>query len=457
MAEGAAKGVILRNARTRLVLAAMALSTVLTSLVLALVYVTATTTIEDETRSVVNAEIAGLADDYERLGILGLARAIERRSEEAYQRNAIYLLTDARGAVIAGNLTAWPPTVEAGSGWVELDLIRAGEDRPVPVAAASIRLPGGERVLVGRDASARLRFDRALARSVGLAALTALVLSLFTAWLLTRLVFSRVKEISQTADDIMSGELGQRIPVRGSGDEFDRLALTLNSMLDRIEELVGNLRMTTDSLSHDLRSPLTRLRGQVSMLVSNQSQEDREQAADRAVAEVDHLLRVFSRLTEISRAEAGMGRAQFEPVDLNNLARNAVELYEPVAEDREVTLSVIGDAPALPGHKALLAQALSNLLENALRYAPDGSDIELCLESRPDAASLSVRDRGPGVPEAALETLARPFVTLDEARADQNSGLGLALVAAIARLHGGTLTFRNLSPGFEARLEIRNH
>lgn len=447
--------VLLRNARTRLVLASMVLSTALTGLVLALVYVTANRTITGETRSVVTAELAGLADEYERLGMLGLITAINRRSEDAAARDALYLLTDRAGNVLAGNMLRWPPTVEPGSGWVELDLIRTESNETVPISAASIKLPGQERLLVGRDASARRQFDRVLLRSVVLASLAAVVLSLLTGWLLTRLVFSRLSDIAQTADDIVSGDLTRRIPLRGSGDEFDRMAMTLNEMLDRIEELVGNLRMTTNSIAHDLRSPLSRLRQRVDALGDPaRSEADRQTDAARALAEVDHLLRVFSQLTEISRAEAGLGRDEFEPVDMTALVHDVSEFYEPVAADHGVALVCAGSAAPIPGHKTLLAQAISNLLDNALRYAPEGSELTLGLTDDDGMMVLSIRDRGPGVPDKDIPYLTRPFVTLDPSRTDQNSGLGLALVAAIVRMHGGSFEAENRDPGLEVRMTL---
>ncbi|MEX0320302.1 MAG: ATP-binding protein [Ruegeria sp.] len=447
--------VFIRNSRTRLVLASMVLSTLLTAAVLGLVYVTANRTIAGETRSVVTAELTGLADEYERLGMIGLITAIERRTENAAERDALYLLTDPLGTVLAGNLTSWPPEVEPGSGWVELDLIRTASNEPVPISAASIRLRGGERLLVGRDASARRQFDRVLFRSVALALMAALALSLLTGWLLTRLVFSRLKDIAQTADDIVSGDLTRRIPLRGSGDEFDQMGATLNEMLDRIEELVSNLRTASNSVAHDLRSPLSRLRQRVEALSDpGRTGPEREADAARALSEVDHLLRVFAQLTEISRAEAGLGREEFEPVDLGQLVQDVVELYDPVAADQSVRLQVEGEAEPVRGHRPLLSQALSNLLENALRYAPPGSEITVSLSDVRGYPRLSVRDEGPGVPETELPRLAQPFVTLDPARSCRNSGLGLALVAAIARMHGGAFAAENRDPGLEVTLSL---
>ncbi len=446
-----------RNARTRLVLASVTLSTVMTAAVLTLVYLTANRTIANETRSVVTAELAGLADEYERMGTIGLIRAIERRSEDAAARDALYLLADAQGNVLAGNLIGWPKDVEPGSGWVELDLIKTDSGESVSISAASIKLPLYERLLVGRDASASRKFDRVLLRSVGLSLLAALALSLLTGWLLTRLVFSRLADIARTSEDIVSGDLSRRIPLRGTGDEFDQMATTLNGMLDQNEDLISNLRMTTNSIAHDLRSPLSRLRQRVEQLTDvTRTDAERDTDAARALAEVDHLLRVFSQLTEISRAEAGLGRDEFEPVDVPALVHDVVEFYEPVAADKNVTITIEGDADPIPAHKTLLAQALSNLLDNALRYAPAETTITVKLAQTDAGLCLSVRDQGPGVPDADLSRLSQPFVTLDPSRTNKNSGLGLALVAAIARMHGGTIEARNRTIGLEIKLTLMN-
>ena len=445
----------LRNARTRIVIGSALIGGIAMAAVLGLAYWTANTIIESETRNVVTAELNGLADSYGNLGILGLARAIERRIEGSEEPDALYLLTDAWGRVIAGNIGAWPPTVEPGDGWVELELIRTDNNKSVPISAASIQLRGGERLLVGRDSSARQDFDRALTRSLIIALTAALLLSLMTGWLLTRLVFSRLSEISRTAEDIMSGDLSTRIPLRESGDEFDRLGATLNEMLERIEGLVGNLRMTTDSLAHDLRSPLTRLRLHVETLSdADGSDEDKQVAAERAVREVDHLLRVFSDLTQIARADANIGRTEFETIDLSEICKDVAEFFEPLAKERGVALQFSGEPVTLQGHKALLTQAVTNLLDNAMRYAPKDSEVSIAVHSEDSFGVLSVSDRGPGIPADMRNEILRPFVTMDASRSDGSSGLGLALVASVARLHGGEVALGDNNPGLSVSMRV---
>ncbi|MEM8581867.1 MAG: HAMP domain-containing sensor histidine kinase [Pseudomonadota bacterium] len=438
----------LRSTRTRLAAASALFGLVAFALVLGLVYFTANRTIETETRGVVTAELNGLADSYASLGMLGLARAIDRRINSAAEPDALYLLTDQFGKRIAGNLGAWPPNIEPGSGWVEIELIRTDIDRTVPISAASIQLRGGERLLVGRDASAQRRFDRVLGQSLLLALGAALAVSLVTGWLLTRLVFRRVGEISETAQEIVSGDLSRRMPVRDDGDEFDQVAQTLNDMLDRIEALVANLRMTTNSIAHDLRSPLTRLRGHVETLSGQDiASEEREAASANALREVTHVLDVFRDLTEISRADAGIGRSEFQSLDLSDLAQAAVEFYQPLASERDVTIVASGRDVRVVAHKALLSQAISNLLDNALRFAPAGSQVMVQVEQLGDQAVLSVVDAGVGVSAEDRDRLLRPFVTLDSSRTDGHAGLGLALVASVAKLHDGQIKLADNGPG----------
>ncbi|MEM6578282.1 MAG: HAMP domain-containing sensor histidine kinase, partial [Pseudomonadota bacterium] len=328
---------MLRNSRTRLIAASVVLNVCVAAILLTILYASVNSIISTETRSVVEAELAGLSDDYQRLGVLGLASAIERRIETSDKRDAIYLLADRRGRAIAGNLAAWPPNIEPGGGWVDLELIRTDTEQPVPVSAASLRLQGGERLLVGRDASALRQFDNALYRSVIWALFGGLLLSLVTSWLLTKLVFSRIQEISGTARSIMSGDLDRRIPVRGTGDEFDQLSATLNEMLDRINALIGNLKFATTSLSHDLRSPLTRLRSRLESLADDAEEAGQQNhALARSLEDVDMLLKIFSNLTEIAHAETRLSREDFSQIDLMGLVNDAVELYGPVAQESSV-------------------------------------------------------------------------------------------------------------------------
>jgi len=451
---------MLRNATSRLIAIHLALVAVSTALVLAFVYWSTKSVIEAEVREVVEAEIRGLEDDYRRLGLPGLAAAIRRRANSEDARDALYLLTDRDGHRIAGNLAGWPVEIEPGSGWIELELTRTDTGGEVLVSAVSFRLPQGERLMVGRDARARAAFDRTLIQALVSALGVTGVLALATGWLLSRLVLSRIRDIATTADDIVQGDMTRRVPLRGaadsrSQDEFDRLAATLNRMLDRIAGLVGDLRMVTDSVAHDLRSPLTRLRAHLEeSLDETLSPAERHARIERALSEADGVLRAFTALLDIARAEAGMGRDQFEPVDLAQLAADMVDLYVPSAEEKDTTLEIAGGPAQANGHPQLLANAVANLVENAIKHTPRGSAIRIETASTPQGASITVADRGPGVPEADRARILSRFVRLDGSRGSPGVGLGLSLVAAVARMHGARLELGDNAPGLRVTLSF---
>jgi signal transduction histidine kinase len=443
-----------RSAAARLFALHLALAALSTALVLGFVYWSAGGVIDAEGRRVVEAELRGLADDYATRGLAGLAAAIERRQAATGGREAVYLLADRQGRRIAGNLAEWPPTVEPGGGWATLDLYRVDDRAPTTISAASLRLPGGERLLIGRDVAARAAFDRTLLKALLWALLGMTALTAATGWLLARLALRRIEAIAGTARAIMGGALDRRVPVRGTNDGFDALAATLNAMLDRIAALVRDLRMVTDSLAHDLRSPLGRLIRHVEAAADPAlAPEARAETLGRARAEAESVLAAATAMLEISRVEAGAAAEQFAPVDLDALARDVADLYAAAAEEEGRRLTVAARSGAtVEGHAQLLAQALSNLVENCLAHTPAGSAIavETAVEER--RPRLTVADRGPGVPEADRAAVLRRFTRLDPARGGGGAGLGLALVAAVAAVHGAEVSLADNGPGLRVTL-----
>jgi len=451
---------MLRNATSRLIAAYLIAAAFSTGLALGFVYWSAGGVIDAEARQVVEAELRGLADDYARGGAAGLARAITRRLETPASRpegrDAVYLLATPGGARIAGNLARWPADAAPGPGWVTLQLYRVGAEAPTTISGAALRLAGGERLLVGRDVAARAAFDRTLIRALSWALAVTAALALGTGWLLTRLVLSRIAEIDRAARRIMGGALEQRVPLRGAGDEFDRLAETLNAMLDRIAALVGDLRMVTDSLAHDIRSPLGRLgRHLEAALDETAAPDERRARIERALGEAETVLATSSALLEISRVEAGVGADQFAPIDLGALARDMADLYAAAAEERGPAMRCAA-APGVvvQGHPQLLAQAVSNLIDNALIHAKGAGPITLTARREGGRAVFSVADHGPGVPEAERARVLTRFSQLDPSRGDGGAGLGLALVAAVAQMHRAEIALSDNAPGLRVTLRF---
>ncbi len=440
----------------RLVAAHLVLVAVSTAIVLGFVYWRVGGVIDTEQQAVVETELRGLGDDFARGGTTALAAAINQRLANPPDRDAIYLLADSSGRRLAGNLADWPPTVTPDGGWTTLELYRTDRSRPTEISALALHLPRGERLLVGRDVAARAAFDRTLGRALlwALAALTALALA--TGWLLSRLVRGRIAEIDGAARGIMAGALDRRVALRGTEDEFDRLAGTLNAMLDRIETLVRDLRTVTDSLAHDLRSPLGRLVRHLEAASDESAPPQvRRGRIDQALREAESVLATATGLLDISRIDAGIGADQFCEVDLARLAADVAELYEAAAEERGLTLRCEA-TPGLKvrGHDQLLALALSNLVENALKYAPPGSEIVVTAASEAGAPALSVADRGAGIPEPDRARALGRFVRLDPSRGSPGAGLGLALVSAVARMHDAEILLGDNAPGLRATLRF---
>lgn len=290
--------------------------------------------------------------------------------------------------------------------------------------------------------------ENALAVALGLSILFGIV----TGWLIARYVGQRVEDVARVADEVSAGNLDRRVPTGGTGDAFDHLARRTNAMLDRIETLMGELRMLTDSLAHDLRSPVQRLRARIEAALTTSDDAQRDHLLSGVLTEADALTRMLTTVLEIGRSEAMAARGQFAAVDPAALVHELVEMYEPLAEEKGVALSAHADAtPMIAGHRQLLAQALSNLIDNALHYG-SGAPVTVFAASHGAQLQLGVADQGPGIASAQMADARRRFGRLDSARGTPGAGLGLSLVEAVAHLHDGTLDLADNAPGLRATL-----
>jgi len=426
--------------------------------VMGFVYWQTVRVIASQTDDTIQAEITGLAEQYRQSALLGLIRIIRERSQAAPGRRGLYLLADRNYNRIEGNLSSWPPIARGAPNTVDfLVATDVGEDaRPQVARARTVDVPGGFHLLVGRDMTERTDFTKLMTDAlIGGLILTA-VLGIAGGILMSRSLLARIEGINRGTEDILQGDLTRRMPVRGNRDEFDRLATSLNAMLDQIDGLMTGMRGVADNIAHDLRSPISRLRSRLEVSLMGETDADGyRRAMEDAIREADGILATFNALLEIALAEAGAVRDRFSPIDLSALAADAGDLYGPVAEDKGQSLAIgIEPGVTVPGNSHLLAQAVANLLDNAIKYTPEGGRISLDVRRDGDGAVLEIRDTGPGIPEEARGRVLERFVRLDASRSAPGAGLGLSLVSAVARLHRATLALTDNAPGLHVTMRF---
>ncbi|MFQ5974108.1 MAG: ATP-binding protein [Alphaproteobacteria bacterium] len=450
-------GKLLRTSAFRMALGYLALFGV-SGLALAIfVFWTTAGFIERQIDETIQAEITGLAEQYRRTGLAGLSEVVRERSRN--QRQSLYLLTSPAGARLVGNLDAWPAVPTQPGGWLDFAFERPTGERieTHQARARHLRLVGGFQLLVGRDVEERQEIGRRIRRSLIWAVALTICLGIAGGVAMSRNMLRRIDQINSTSRDIMSGDLGRRVPVSGNDDELDRLARNLNSMLDQIERLMTGMQRISDNIAHDLRTPLTRLRNRLDVsLMEQPSIEAYQTAMKRTIEEADGLLGTFNALLLIAQTEAGAEREEMTALDLGALARDVVELYEPVAEEKEIALELVADENAqVRANRHLLSQALANLVDNAIKYTPAGGGVTVSARrTNAAAAELTVADSGPGIPPDDRERVLERFVRLETSRHSGGSGLGLSLVQAVARLHHAELRLEDNAPGLRVLLRF---
>jgi signal transduction histidine kinase len=396
-----------------------------------------------------------LSDVYRRDGAEGLKNYMDTRVGMQIVGERILLLTDAAGHPLAGNLPAWPAKVPVSPGNYDTEIDLAGhgnESALVHVAAI-----GSYRLLVGRDnvlfKPLQTRFWYGLSAAIAVLTLAGVLIGLIT----RHALMSRVHSIRRTVSAIIHGDLQHRLPTQVNDDELNTLSRTINGMLDQIEQLVHGVRNVSNSIAHDLRTPLAELRSRLEELsLIRPPREQTYAEIDGAVADVDRVIRIFDALLRLAEIDAGMRRSGFVSLDASDLAASAVEFYEPAAELKDIELRVSASGPVLvSGDPVLLAQALSNLIDNALKYAPRNGIIEVAVRRLEDgSAQISVADNGPGISAAERSKVVERFYRGDASRGTPGVGLGLSLVDAVAKLHGSTLELQDQAPGLRVVLAL---
>ena len=404
----------------------------------------------------VEEEVQVLNDIFSSGGIQALLSVLENLSNQPGAN--LYVIAAPNGELLAGNVARLQPGVIDREGWTDSPFLysrfgeRAGGEKHMAVARIFF-LENGARILVGRDLgepeNARLLVRRALMLALGIMGLGALII-----WFaIGRTALQRIDRMSGAAQNIMAGDLSQRLPVSGAGDEFDRLSVSLNAMLARMERLDEGLRQVSDNIAHDLKTPLTRLRNKAESALASDSSDTHAAALEDVIAESDQLIRTFNALLMISRVEAGSAVAEMTEIDLGAVAGEVAELYEPLAEDEGLAIVAreLASGCMVRGNRELVGQVISNLIDNAIKYGSGGepAEIAVIVKRAGGAIILEVVDHGSGIPEEKYEEATKRFVRLDESRSKPGTGLGLALAVAVMELHGGRIEFAATDPGRE--------
>ena len=420
--------------------------------------------ITDQITHTVNSEIRGLREQYEQGGIRRLVIVVDVRSRRP--GSSLYLVTTPTGEGLAGNVGSLEPGVLDHPGWLETSYRRidAPEEAEHRALVQVVQLPDGFHLLVGRDLEERERLYGIISNAGRWSFALVVILGLAGGFFVSRRVLNRIDAMTETAHTIMAGDLTGRLPVAGTGDELDRLADNVNAMLERIEALMRGLKEVSDNIAHDLKTPLTRLRNRCEQALRGAKGEaDYRAALESTIAESDELIRTFDALLMIARAQSGHARDNMTEFDAAEIARDVGELYEPLADEKGLALTV--DAPAaapVRGNRELVSQALANLVDNAIKYAgpkhteTNKAPAEIVVKAGADGdrITLSVADHGPGIPDADRDRVVERFVRLEQSRSEPGSGLGLSLAAAVARLHGGELKLEDNHPGLKSTIAL---
>ncbi len=411
----------------------------------------ATGYIEQEADAAIEAEITGLGEQFVQRGPAGLVQVINSRMQANPDGDAIYLITDSDGKPLVGNLAGWPDLRLLEDDWVAFRHLEA-DGEAVQVRARMFALQDDVRMLIGRKVRALDQLSAMADRTLFWGLGTTLALALAGGLLMSENVLRRVGQFNATSRRIMAGDLAQRMETTGSGDEFDELARNLNNMMDRIEALMGSIQHMSDNVAHDLRTPLTRLRNRLEKLLSEAGERQAEDIG-ACIEDADALLSTFASLLSIARIEAGTYDSNPDLVNMSRAVRDAYELYTALAEEKNIRLTCEATPEIeVRGDRNLLFQAITNLLDNAIKYTPAGGRVAISLTREDERSVATVSDTGPGIPPEHRDQVTQRFFRIDASRSAPGAGLGLSLVHAIAQRHGIQLQLEDNRPGLRVRL-----
>lgn len=434
---------LFRSLSFRLALIYMALFIGSTGLLFGAYYLVSIDHPKQLVRDQVERETDALANIYIADGQRALLAELDRRDRTSAERRAFHVLVGPDGKPVAANLPSWPRELRDGWGRVEADIYQDGDEEDHYALVHDRIFQDGARLIIGRDIEDLDEREEGLEAAVAWVLALSLLLGIAGGLLMSRAIGHRIDLIGRAAHQVIDGDLGGRIPVRGSGDDFDRLAETLNLMLDRIELLFASVRRVSDSVAHELRTPLSRLQAEVAE-IRNKDGVQSAKAFDRISAEAERLQTIFNALLRIARIESGRHMLERRPVHLALLLQDAVELYAPAADEKGLSLTHdLTSDPVIAGDPDLIFQGLTNLIDNAVKFTPAGGHVEVTLSEHARDIVIKVRDEGPGIAAADLPRVTERFYRAADMADVEGTGLGLSLTEAIAKAHGSTLTIRS--------------
>ncbi|MDO9502325.1 ATP-binding protein [Falsiroseomonas sp.] len=403
--------------------------------------------LDRQTDAAIRADAVALFERRMDAGVPALISAIADRQALDVQNEVLYLLVAPDRRILAGNLGHWPEEADADAPWIRMALQREGGESEARLLR--VDLGQGYRLLVGRDVAEKLRLRALLSEGIAWAAASSALIAVLGAWLLRRALEDRLAPVYGTAAAISGGDLSRRVPLSDRQDEFDRLGMTMNAMLDRIAQLMEGVRGVSDAIAHDLRTPIARARAKLEESLGAAADEAALRAAvEQGITDLDDIARVFKAVLRIAEVEAGARRAAFAPFDLVPMLADVVELYGAAAEAGGQSLDgTLPDTLTMVGDRDLLLQAVANLLDNALKFNPAGGRVALDAQSQGGLVEISVADDGPGLAVADRARVGERFFRTDAARTTPGSGLGLSLVRAVVALHGGEVELADSNPG----------
>ena len=410
----------------------------------------------EQSDAVLNGDLQILHETYDELGQEGLSGKISRNANDPQAGQGLFLLADANYRPVAGTLAEWPlslPREPQGTG--EFNLVSAGAETRT-FRAKWAMLSGGVHLLAATEISDLRQFQRRMYYAFSFAALFIVMVSAASGVIVTRRTVARIEGINAASRAIMESDLQKRIPVHGASDEWDQLAANLNSMLDRIEFLMGEVKQVGDSIAHDLRTPLTRMRARLERAsLKNRKAEDDQALLASTIMDLDDVLRMFRALTRISQIEASTQASTLRTLDLSLVAKEVAELFDAAAEERGSRLEIKGGEPIeILGDRDLLFDAISNLVDNAIKHGRDRGLVRISADCRDNGAVLAISDDGPGVPANECDLIFRRFYRSEKSRCTPGNGLGLSIVAAVARVHGANIALFQNRPGLTIELQF---